>query len=265
MFMWHPDLDHLGDGRFYAKGWIGKDAPTSHEVANIITKYAASSCLWASGYRIKKNFRVADWMGLDFDEGMTLEEAVKTFSSYLHIIATTKSHQIEKNNKVCDRFRVFLRFGNRCTNAKDYEATARMLVKKFGADKACVDAARFFWPCREVVVCKSGGKVIEVVDSTVEEMNKKKTQIEREQVQRVLYPRGVIPAHIQNKLRFGVVEGRRNVTCYGIGADLGASGFSENEIMSLIEDSPILSNDFTFSEALTAVRSGMKKSQGYTH
>jgi len=74
-----------------------------------------------------------------------------------------------------------------------------------------------------------------------------------------LYPKGNIPIRVQNKLKFGVPKGRRNIACFGIGADLASQGFSKEEIMSLIQNSPILANDFTLSEAEKAVISGMKK------
>lgn len=261
MLMYHPDTEHLGDGSRYHKGWLGRYAPTAGEVAQLITQYAVSPCMWGSGIRKKANFRFAEWFALDFDDGMTLEEAKETFQPFMHVIGTTKSHQKDKRGVVCDRFRVLLKFAKRCTSRDDYEATARYLVRKYKADTACVDAGRFFWPCKDIAVSKYYGKVIGIVDSSAEKEKREKFVKRREQSWKTLYPQGQIPAHVQNKLQFGVVAGKRNVTCFGIGADLASLGFSESEIISLIQSSAILSNDFTLTEAQKAVRSGMRKSK----
>jgi len=45
---------------------------------------------------------------IDVDEGMTIEEAKRLFSSHIYMIATTKSHQKDKSGIVCDRFRIIL-------------------------------------------------------------------------------------------------------------------------------------------------------------
>lgn len=45
---------------------------------------------------------------LDVDDGMTIKEAKREFAEYKYLIATTKSHQIEKKGLTCDRFRVIL-------------------------------------------------------------------------------------------------------------------------------------------------------------
>lgn len=257
--MFHEDKTHIGDGSKYWKGWRGVYAPTAGELANLATEYAISPCMWGGGIRKKANFRYAEWLGLDFDEVVTLDDAQKSFEKHLYVIGTTKSHQKEKNGVVCDRFRVFLRFGDRCVSAEDYEATARKFVRRYGADPACVDAARFFWPCQDVVAFKWWGKIINAVDSALEKKKMEKAAEKRKQSWASLYPKGNIPIRVQNKLKFGVPKGRRNIACFGIGADLASQGFSKEEIMSLIQNSPILANDFTLSEAEKAVISGMKK------
>jgi hypothetical protein len=72
-------------------------------------------------------------------------------------IATSKSHQREKPKgaKVmppCDRFRVVVPLSRPLHSDADFKATwfeTRRLFPK--ADEACKDAARFYFPCREVV------------------------------------------------------------------------------------------------------------------
>ena len=256
MFNENPSMDP----RQYRDGWRATRADSAGEIAKLITEYVASNCVWAHGVRLKDNFRYASWLGLDFDEGMTLNEAKATFEPYLHIIGTTKSHRREKNGKTADRFRVFLKFGDMCTDKDDYEATARKFAKEYGADKACVDAARFFFPCRDIIVSKYHGRIINAVDAA-EERKRKAEALERYQKKwAAFHPPGSIPARIRNILRAGVLlAGKRNKTCFQIGADLAKLGHSENDIMDLIAKSNIIGHDFTVSEARRAVQSGMKK------
>ena len=49
-----------------------------------------------------------DLIILDVDDGLSIEEAKKQFKSCEYLLATTKSHQIDKKGLVCDRFRIVL-------------------------------------------------------------------------------------------------------------------------------------------------------------
>ncbi len=61
------------------------------------------------GHRKLDNFiRGQNMIAFDIDEGMTVEEAKGIFEFYTYIIYTTRSHQIEKNGLVMDRFRIVL-------------------------------------------------------------------------------------------------------------------------------------------------------------
>ena len=73
MFMFHENQDCIGQEKkygVYAKNWRGVNASSASEVAKIVSTYVASNCLWANGVRLKKNFRLAEWLGLDIDDGM---------------------------------------------------------------------------------------------------------------------------------------------------------------------------------------------------
>lgn len=262
MFMYHPDTENLGNGRFYARGWKGKQCETIAEIATLVQRYAASPCMWGGGYRLKKNFRYAEWLALDFDDGLSLEEAKDIFAPYLHLIGVTKSHGKEKSGVVADRFRVILRLSLRTHNLYDYEMTVSRLVKKYGADSACVDGARFFWPVKEIVSLEYFGKVVTVVDSSAVVEARKKREAQRKKNWLHSYKKGGdIPPRVKRKLENGVREGYRNTACYQIGADLGPLGYSENEIVGLIMNSPIpIRLDAKVeAEVRNAVRSGMKK------
>lgn len=265
MLMFHSDTKNLGNGKMYWKGWRGKYVPTTGEVCDLILKYACSPCMWGAGIRKKENFRYAEWIGLDFDEGMTLETAKATFKPYMHVIATTKSHGIEKNGVTCDRFRVILKTKDRIKNRDDYEATVESLIREHGADKACKDAARFFWPCKEIIVSKYFGQTIRVIDSS---QVKKKIEAYRERRRKKfqqMHKNGSLPDYIVNKLRFGV-SSNRNDACYSVAAALAELGRSEEDCFSMIFNSsiPIDRTDNVEKEVREAVGRGFRKgSQKY--
>jgi len=47
-------------------------------------------------------------IGIDVDNGITLQETIEKLKDYVYLIYTTKSHQKDKGGLVCDRFRILL-------------------------------------------------------------------------------------------------------------------------------------------------------------
>lgn len=263
MLMRHLDETRIGQGKYYSTGWLGVIVPTAGELASVVVRYAVSPCMWAGGIRKRENFRFADWLGLDFDSGLTLFEARRAFSPYLHVIGTTKSHQVDKGGAKCDRFRVFLKFANRCRSKEDYEATADRFIKKYGADK-CRDTARFFWPCKEIVVCQYWGKVIHAVDTSEVQQRKAEMLLERYEKLRLYYrPNGAIPGWINRAFEYGSSESRQLLS-FKIGSCLKKLGFSEQTVVDRIMSSMIVHSKpepFTRGECERAVNNGFKETK----
>jgi len=94
---------------------------------------------------------------LDFDEGMTIEEAANLFGQTRAIIGTTRNHRIDKNGKVSDRFRVALQCKPVTLTAEEYKEMMRQVVDAFGADRACVDISRFYFGNPNADVYASAG------------------------------------------------------------------------------------------------------------
>lgn len=260
--MYHNDINNIGEGSYYAKHWKGSKANSADEIAKLVSTCANSPCMWAYGIRKKRNFVKADWLGLDFDEGMSLKDAVIEFEPFLHVIGTTKSHQIDKGGITCDRFRVFLKFATPCSNAKDYEHTVKTWVNETKADKACVDAARYFWPCKEIVSIKPYGDLIgvfkapELPPKTRQNFANKRKAYETHHKKN-----GTYPSWIDGKLEGGCGLGMRNKTTYMIAAELSKLGFGKDKIVDMIEQSSIPgcgSDDFTKSEIERTVLSAMR-------
>jgi hypothetical protein len=144
-------------------------------IPRILTVDAFFNSVWApaiykGGFRLEKQWLSCSIAALDFDNGMTIEQALEIFREYEHIIATTKSHGIKG-----DRFRVVLFFEHTISNLELYKHNMRLLTDKFGADKACKDGARFFYPCKDLV-SSMGGVSLPVVPLPVASKPVKRTR-----------------------------------------------------------------------------------------
>lgn len=146
LYPWHPDphwwLEHQSEQLPH----------TLESIAEGIEFNVWSPLVYQGSHRIGKEFVEAYYIGLDFDEGKTLEWAIETFRSYACIIGTTRNHQIVKDKKpACDRFRVVLRLTHRTTDEAVFKATVTNMIKRYSTDRSCKDVARFFYPCKEII------------------------------------------------------------------------------------------------------------------
>lgn len=135
-------LDHLGD--------LGPE----------ITEYPWSPSLF-NGTRSIKNFESSSVLAYDIDnypnqKQLRLDEAKELFKDYKVILGTTKSHQVQKGeNPPADRFRAIFILDKPIKEAVQYTAHWNYYKEKLGlngiADEATKDAARYFFPCKEIV------------------------------------------------------------------------------------------------------------------
>jgi len=86
---------------------------------------------------------------IDVDDGITIEETKSLFSGTKYLIATTRSHQIEKNGVVQDRFRLILPTISKFhLKPKVYAETYLNLLSALGmssADTKCQNASRWYY------------------------------------------------------------------------------------------------------------------------
>lgn len=117
-------------------------------LAEIIQTSDWSPGLFKDGHRKNENFLLTDVMALDIDDGPSLDKAKELFSDFQHLIIPSKSHQKEKNGKVCDRYRVVLILEHPISDKLIFANTWNLLFKQFDfIDKAAKDPARFFYRC----------------------------------------------------------------------------------------------------------------------
>jgi len=125
--------------------------------------YYYSATSFTDGYRTKDNAqRGQNLIILDFDEGTKLEDAKEMFSVYDCIIATTKSHRIEKNGKVNDRFRVILRTNKPVDlTPEQYSQLMGEIIRTYKTDEACKDVSRAWTPFKKAEVYRYYGQPFE--------------------------------------------------------------------------------------------------------
>ena len=163
MISWHKSKSE----RMVAKGWhILDEDPfdgwTVKYLEKCICRTIWSPIKYREGIRLESHFLGAMVCALDFDGPDTpLSWARETFKDYDVIIGTTKSHQKAKNGITCDRYRVLLWFKEPITELALYKHNMGLLINKHGADKACKDGARFFFPCVEIVE-SHGGAMLDI-------------------------------------------------------------------------------------------------------
>lgn len=131
---------------------------TMRDVANAISTNRPWAPATFTGSRANGNLKAISLLALDFDSGMKLSEAFELFKDYKHIIGTSKSHQIEKNGVVADRFRVLLVLEYPIHTDADFKSHWFAAFAKWPSmDKACKDSARFFFPCTKIVSVNEEG------------------------------------------------------------------------------------------------------------
>lgn len=255
--MINPNTRDLGKKNMYARNWRGTYLNTAEEISKLVTKYATGTCMWAKGHRLKVNFVCANWLGLDFDDGLTLQEGLDIFQGCTHVIGTTKSHRIVKNDVIRDRFRVFLKFKETCKSVDYYEYTVKRYVDAYKADKAAIDGARFFWPCKEIISVNDDLPCIEYLvgknpsarnknkNNSANQKAKSNTKFKQSYIQYYLdhnqkFPNDkIIPLSAQTMLDEGCGSISRNKSSYVVAKKLIDVGFSHSEIVDLIKNSRI--------------------------
>jgi len=117
------------------------DLTVDQFVANINAGYAFSY-QFENNHRKAENFICSDIIAADFDDGMTLEEAMNNefFINNASFLYTTSSHTSENN-----RFRVIFQLPHTITDKDLIRSAQTGLTRKFPADVAAVDAARQFY------------------------------------------------------------------------------------------------------------------------
>lgn len=213
-------------------GWESVECNDLDALENLIIRFPWSPCIWKDGLRRKNNFISAKWCALDFDDNMTLSEAKDIFIDTEHLIGITKSHQIAKgNNPARDRFRVVLRFEELISNKAVYEASMDLAIKHHDADRACKDAARFFWPCKKIVQVNAGDFFFQDVvkdPALVSRYESKELDLSHPFFKQ--YKSETLSKFAMYALEYGAAEGQRNLTMFKVAIELFRKDYPEQQI-----------------------------------
>lgn len=206
-----------------------REVVTIDDLAKLATTYNYSMGVFKDNYRNKKNFEVAEAIAIDVDndgpnDNYAISEAAEKFAQFKHIIMPSKSHQIEKNGKVADRFRVILFLDKPVTDAKDFQATWKTIYDSYpAADRACKDASRFYFPSTEVYSLNSEGRLwsatkfvkpeIEELDSALSDGN-----------------HGMLSKSTLEFFVNGAPQGKRNQNLFKASKDMQEQGYTQFEV-----------------------------------
>lgn len=263
---WHPapvDLDAVNAGNQLASWFRDSYRVTDallHRVAACISTCAWAPIVWRNGKCLSEDFVSSGWVSLDFDEGMyTLVEAIREWSDTVHIIGTSKSHQLKKNGKAPkDRFRVVVPWEKPITDQATYSYNVELLIRRYGADRTCHDAARFFWPCREIVSLQLTGYLQPVLPyAPPETIPVNSAQLA--ELRRDLFGRD-LPLWIARLLRGEMpksdkLQGSRKWACNAAARHLKSLGWSSQDVSTLLHSAEFDRKDFDPSEIDAAVKS----------
>lgn len=231
--------------------------PSLKKLSELICVKHYSLSTFLNSYRNKSNFLQAEAIGLDFDDGMSLEEAEEAFKDYAHIIAPTRSHGKDKNGVIADRFRVILLLDSPITDADTFEATWFSLANKFPKlDRSCKDASRFFYESQYIHAMREDGLKVEPVSPP--------PKPEKRTVDLATLPPGARGKLSKKSLAFlesGDIgdEAGRNRATFMCSKDLQQNLYSYEEaedlIMSALTENGTIAPSFTEQEVVTTIRS----------
>lgn len=208
--------------------FLPKEVRDIEEVARLALKGTISPGVFKDNYRNLENFMHADFIGLDIDEGMTLEQAKDAFSGYIHAILPTRNHQKKKNGKICDRFRVFLQLENRIENEKDFYETWFELDKKFNSlDSAAKDPSRQFYKSKEIASLSKEGNPVKI---------KKWSKPEKKEVLISTGAKGELAKDTYKFLAQGAATGGRNNALYKVFRDMHQNNYTREEAVSMVQN-----------------------------
>jgi hypothetical protein len=142
--------DKAKQARFTSKPFLPelREVKTDEELIDIICNYAWSPSLFTE-FRSQVNFISTDFMVLDIDEGMTIDEAEKVVHELnVCCLAIPSTSHTEDNHK----FRLVFPLARTIKSKEVFEITMMKLAEVFPADPACTgDTGRFFF----------GGKLVD--------------------------------------------------------------------------------------------------------
>ena len=231
------------------------------ELSDFTLKYDWSPFTFKDSYRHNTSWSSCDMMVLDIDNdgtiNCTIEQAKDLFKDYNYLIVTTKSHQLLKNNKLVDRFRVILPLTTTIKDQEIYKNTWYWLANKYPfIDQQCKDFARFYYKSKDYVyhnVAKTFDPILENVMPKVFEKPRLELKLTKGRLSRATME------FIVN----GAGQGHRNIACFKASKDFQEQGYTFEEAVERLHKSPCIGDDFSEKEFERTVDSAYSNDPKY--
>jgi uncharacterized protein DUF5906 len=180
------------------------------DAREVFCNHAYSPNKWVGGYRTGANFTQATFVVVDYDDGVTINEAKNIFKPYQYIIVTSRNHRkIKSENEdesEIDRFHVILTIKDVIADAEKIKKLKQ--AKLFdGSDKSVFDAARMIYasPLDAEIYINESGDVLDIDTLEYKENNNGKVELQRKRF--FNYPEKVKDAY-KKETPLGLFEGR---------------------------------------------------------
>jgi hypothetical protein len=220
-----------------SSGFVPYSPKRFSDIAAAIKCRMWSPIVWHNGNRSASNFHFAKFVALDFDSEVTLNDAFQMFYEYRHIIGTTKSHGIEKNGVIADRFRVIFQLSDVIHDGKFFAYLCKTLARQHGSDLAACDAGRLFFACKEIISIVDGTSIC-VGDYTEGYENERERYKHKDREFAAYKDLKKIPYEIECKIySFVPKHGSRNNFIFSISSDLQKLGVSYEKCLEMIRSS----------------------------
>ncbi len=138
----------VGNPKHYRDGFKTKELTIKALAEAVKCGHAWSCATYDRSMRSKGNYQQAQLIGLDIDNGLTLNDALNHpfVKKYGQLIYTSASHQKPKGDTPpCDRFRIVFSASQPIRDLETYEQLVKAVMGHFpSADEACKDASRYW-------------------------------------------------------------------------------------------------------------------------
>jgi hypothetical protein len=219
------------------------------ELSEFVLKYDWSPFTFKDSYRHNTSWASCDVMVLDIDSGCTIEEAKELFKQYTYLLTTSKSHQIEKNGVVADRFRIIIPLSSTIRDREIYKNTWYTLANKFPfIDQQCKDFARFYYRSKDYV-CENQALSLDPVLENVMPVYFERPRME------LMLTKGKLSRGTMEFIVNGAPAGTRNSAAFKAAKDFQEQGYTEEEAIDKLSKSSCVDDEFNENELERTIRS----------
>ena len=143
------------DNKFLAEGFEPYEL-TLLEIAEVVQNGFAISYQFASGHRKTENFLATDFLAVDIDGGLSIQECLEQdlIKRYCSMLYTTPSHNVDQH-----RYRLIFSLPKTIVDSRELRFATSTLSRRLGGDPTATDAARMFFGSKDCIVKYLGGKI----------------------------------------------------------------------------------------------------------